>query len=96
MAVYRNKKLLELARNHDCVNCGADDGTVVACHANLLELGKGRGLKASDAGVSFLCHSCHRELDEGDSDRGSKRAFTYEMIAKTLIRLIEEGSLRVK
>jgi ribosomal protein S27AE len=93
---YRNKKLLELARNHDCVNCGADDGTIVACHANLLELGKGRGLKASDAAVSFLCFTCHAALDQGTGDKLDKRSFTYEMIAKTLIRLVEEGTLRIK
>lgn len=93
---YRNKKLLELARNHDCVNCGADDGTIVACHANLLELGKGRGLKASDAAICFLCHGCHANLDTGHTDKLDKRSFTYEMIAKTLIRLVEDGTLRVK
>ena len=39
---YRNKKLTELACGQSCVECGANDGTTVWAHSNLMEHGKGR------------------------------------------------------
>ncbi|MBK6599342.1 MAG: hypothetical protein IPG25_16290 [Proteobacteria bacterium] len=49
---YRNEKLLKACRSMECVNCGADDGTIVAAHQNE---GKGMGLKAPDSRVMSLC-----------------------------------------
>ena len=53
---YRNEKLLKACRSMECVNCGADDGTIVAAHQNE---GKGMGLKAPDSRVMSLCFRCH-------------------------------------
>ncbi len=65
-STYRNKKLLALARGQSCVNCGADDGTVIPAHSNF---GKGMSIKASDATVMFLCVRCHDMLDV-QTDKG--------------------------
>ena len=63
--MYRNEKLLASANGRRCAMCGAMDGTTVAAHSNLLEHGKGRGIKAHDCFVAYLCHRCHTGYDSG-------------------------------
>lgn len=63
--MYRNPKILDNAKWSSCTMCGANDGTIVAAHSNLLEHGKGRGIKAHDCFVAYLCHSCHTGYDTG-------------------------------
>lgn len=93
---YRNKKLTELARDESCIDCGADDGTIVWAHANLLEFGKGRSLKCSDAAGMLLCYRCHTELDQGCTmSKEERRNYQLEMIAKTLVYLLEKGNIKV-
>ena len=83
--------LLRLADGESCVMCGARDGTVVWAHSNLLEHGKGRGLKASDPMGAFLCFACHSELDQGKKlGRQEKRDFILTAICRTHMRLWEE------
>ena len=43
----RNRKFLDLARDQQCVMCGAMDGTIVAAHSNLSEHGKTPDLGAA-------------------------------------------------
>lgn len=62
---YRNRALVKAYRVIPCQWCGADDGTVVAAHANWSEYGKGMGMKASDDACASLCFRCHMELDQG-------------------------------
>lgn len=45
--------------------CRNDPQTVVPCHANLLELGKGKGIKVPDIYTVPGCFHCHYELDQG-------------------------------
>lgn len=91
--MYRNKKLLELAKGRACIECGRQDETVVAAHSNE---GKGMGIKAPDHTIMFLCHRCHIEYDCGRlMTREEKREFAYRNNAKTLRLLIEEGVLDV-
>lgn len=95
--MHRDTKLLKLAKDQSCVNCGADDGTVVWAHSNMLEHGKGRGLKAHDAMGMFLCHTCHSQLDQGTSmTREEKREFTYRNICRTHLKLWDAGLVGVK
>ena len=61
--MYRNKKLTQSAKNHACVSCGANDGTIVWAHSNKYRHGKGRGLKAHDLFGCYLCHICHTSFD---------------------------------
>jgi ferredoxin len=93
---YRNPALTRLAKGQSCVACGAKDETVVWAHSNLLEHGKGRGIKAHDAAGMLLCARCHAELDQGTGmSRAEKREFTLDMIAKTHMRLWESGLVEV-
>lgn len=94
---YRNKTLLEACRELPCQVCGAEDGTVVAAHANYLSLGKGRSLKAADWAVASLCHRCHHEIDQGASLSKLERAQTWDMAhIRTLGEMFERGWLTVK
>lgn len=62
---FRSRKLLDLAEGKPCMNCGAQDGTVVAAHSNLGEHGRGYAHQAHDCFVAFLCWKCHSFLDHG-------------------------------
>lgn len=96
MSNYRNPKLLAAVRTLHCVNCGIE-GTQAA-HSNQLEHGKGTGIKANDSAIMALCvhNGCHFALDNGNQmNKAERREFTYEMIAKTYMRLMEQGKLVV-
>ena len=91
--IYRNPKLLALAKGMACIECGIEDDTIISAHSNQ---GKGMGIKASDSTIMFLCYRCHTELDCGiKMTREEKREFTYRNNAKTLRLLLEEGYLNV-
>jgi len=64
MSNYRNPKLLKLAKDAPCMNCGIMDGTIVAAHSNQLRDGKGTGIKSHDFRCSFLCSMCHARIDK--------------------------------
>lgn len=101
---YRNQRLLSLARDESCANCGAEDGTIVAAHSNLSRHGKGKSLKASDCFIAFLCFRCHSWLDQGSGMDPTERytgsrpdkaeMFTAAMDATTL-RLWESKRVKV-
>lgn len=94
---FRNRKLLDLARDQACVMCGADDGTVVAAHSNLLEHGKGQGIKAHDGMTAWLCHQCHAELDQGKTmNKAEKRELTLTAICRTYQKLWDQNLIEVK
>lgn len=95
--MYRNKKLLELARSRPCVMCGNDDGTTVAAHSNLLEHGKGKGLKAHDAMHAWLCYRCHTEYDQGlQMTKAERREYIMTAICKTYMEMWERELIGVK
>lgn len=89
--MYRNKKLLELARKLPCQHCGIDDGTVVAAHSNQLRDGKGKGIKAHDFRIASLCFKCHSELDQGNKLSKAERIELWEQAHR---RTIEEFFIR--
>ena len=94
--IYRNKKLLEIARNFPCQHCGIDDGTVVAAHSNQLRDGKGKGIKASDYRIASLCFKCHAELDQGKNLSKQERLEMWEEAhRKTIGLLFDNGHLQV-
>ena len=95
--MYRNKRLLELARESYCQHCGIQDGTIVAAHSNQLRDGKGRGLKAHDYRVAFLCSKDHYELDQGYGMAKFERVAMWEEAhRKTIGWLFENGYVEVK
>ena len=90
--MYRNKKLLELARLLPCQHCGIEDGTVVAAHSNQLRDGKGRGLKASDFRIASLCFRCHAEADTSSTLSKVARIEMWEQAHRATIgELFERG-----
>jgi len=95
--MYRNKKLLELARLLPCQHCGIEDGTVVAAHSNQLRDGKGRGLKSSDFRIASLCFRCHAEADTSSTLSKVARIEMWEQAHRATIgELFERGYLVVK
>lgn len=93
---YRNRKLLDLANGAPCMSCGAQDGTVVAAHANWSDFGKGMSHKASDAAIAYLCCRCHTEIDQGASlSKAERRAKWVEASVKTWVWLAESGKVVV-
>jgi hypothetical protein len=81
---YRNRALLDLAHRMPCMACGRDNGTTEPAHANWLEFGKGKGIKAHDCFFAALCHECHAELDQGSSmTKEQKKAFWLSAYCKT-------------
>lgn len=92
--IYRNKKLLEAVREAPCMNCGAQDGTVVAAHSNQLRDGKGRGIKAQDYRIAALCYRCHTEVDQGSKLSKEERLNLWEEAhRKTIGWLFENGHI---
>ena len=95
--MYRNKKLLEIARLLPCQHCGIEDGTVVAAHSNQLRDGKGRGLKASDFRIASLCFRCHAEADTSSTLTKVARIEMWEQAHRATIgELFERGFVVVK
>jgi cytochrome c553 len=95
--MYRNKKLLEIARLLPCQHCGIEDGTVVAAHSNQLRDGKGRGLKSSDFRIASLCFRCHAEADTSSTLTKVARIEMWEQAHRATIgELFERGLVVVK
>ena len=97
MSNYRNKKILDSARDAPhCFGCGKDNhGQVVAAHANWLEYGKGRGIKAHDIFVAHLCNECHYLIDEGNLlTKQEKKDLWDRAFKKTLLWMVQTGILK--
>jgi hypothetical protein len=103
MPNYRNRRLLDLAhRVHTCQACGKwvgteglEDGCEPA-HANWGVFGKGGALKAHDCFHAALCHSCHAELDQGDTmSKDEKKAFWWRAHIATMLLYFTNDWLRV-
>ncbi len=101
---FRCRKLLDLAEGEACANCGAEDGTIVAAHSNLMIHGKGKSIKAHDCFIAFLCHRCHAWLDQGSGmdptelyqgQRYDKDQMFLRAMEKTTLRLWVSGKVRV-
>jgi len=91
--MYRDANLLKLAKGEKCLlqisdDCMGDEGsTTVAAHSNLMEHGKGKGLKAEDCFTVWSCYKCHSLFDQGGSfSKEEKRDIFYA----ALLRQIEE------
>ena len=91
--MYRNKKLLEAARELPCQHCGISDGTVVAAHSNQMRDGKGRGLKADDYRIASMCFRCHSELDQGAKMSREERLEMWEEAHRKTIGLMFEREI---
>lgn len=95
--VYRSVAHLKNVGALDCVCCGRQRRSQAA-HTNLLALGKGRGLKASDALAFPLCApsiidiGCHSQLDQGGVyDKATAAAKQIEWLQTTRTNLQRLG-----
>jgi hypothetical protein len=94
---FRSRKLLDLARDQACVMCGRQDGTIVAAHSNLLEHGKGMGMKAHDGMAAWLCNKCHAELDQGSKmSADQRRDLILTAICRTYVQMWNQELIQVK
>ena len=97
MSNYRNPKLLKLAKDAPCMNCGIMDDTIVAAHSNQLRDGKGTGIKSDDFRCSFLCSMCHARIDNGKELSREERIELWENAhRRTIGYLFTSGHLEVK
>lgn len=93
---YRSPKLLKYAQEAtECMHCGKyNDGSVVAAHSNQLRDGKGKGIKAHDFRIAYLCFHCHHELDQGkDMSRAERIDMWEEAHRKTIEWLFTTGKI---
>ncbi len=81
---YRNKKIRESAKGKACQiqgpNCNGNPETVVWCHSNMYEDGKGGSQKADDIFGAYGCFACHADYDahrisQEDFHRAMKRSW---------------------
>ena len=97
MSNYRNPKLLKLAKDAPCMNCGIMDGTIVAAHSNQLRDNKGTGIKSDDHRISYLCSMCHARIDNGKELSREERIELWEDAhRRTIGYLFTSGHLEVK
>jgi hypothetical protein len=80
------------------MHCGkSNNDDVVAAHSNQLRDGKGRGLKAHDYRIAYLCYVCHLELDQGkDMSKQERIDMWEEAHRKSIGWLCESNRLIVK
>jgi len=102
MSNYRNKRILELAKEAPhCFWCNAENwGQVVACHCNLIEFGKGMGIKAADIPIAYLCGTCHELIDNPPAShhlgRMDRELMFFKAAGRTMKWLADEGYLEIK
>lgn len=92
---YRNRKLLDTAKEMPCMNCGAQDGTVVPAHGNGLMFGRGIGMKSHDCYFAGLCFKCHYEYDFGQMNKDEKQDFFMRAMLKTWMWLWRNEKIKV-
>lgn len=95
---YRNKKLLQLAKDFPyCMNCGSQNcGDVVMAHSNQSRDGKGMSIKAHDFRVAALCYECHMMIDQGKGLSREDRIAVWETAHRaTMGHLFWSGMVEV-
>ena len=87
---HHDRKMLDACRGEDCYlivpgvcRRTPQDPTVVDCHGNWEDTGKGLGLKAADRFSVPGCGPCHYWLDFGTTaTREEKRAVFFDALAR--------------
>lgn len=97
---WESKRLRDSANGESCANCGQQDGTVVGAHGNEGIFGKGKGLKAHDCFLAYLCQLCHDYVDHrnptdrtgvwGDTQADRRECFRRAMFV-TWLRWARRG-----
>lgn len=88
--VHRNAALLEMARGRPCLILFPylvhDPDTVVACHSNLGEHGKGGARKANDEYSVWGCRDCHHLLDQGSYLTAEEKRASFDAAHKRQVQ----------
>jgi len=94
MARITNKLYLKWVSTLPCIECKAEDGTVVAHHlkGRYAPLSGGMGYKASDWLTMPLCFKCHAKIHSGDGDLMDWQGF---FILKTLDKAFKAGIIEL-
>lgn len=103
---YRNRQLLNLAYEFDCMLRfdGCTQGTGEPAHANWPIFGKGMGMKSHDCYFVPACRHCHQMLDQGSQmDREERRmawlrayADFHAILWKRGLIIVNPGLSRIK
>jgi len=99
--MFRSPALLKLARGAPCLLqipgiCRGNAETVVACHGNWAEHGKGVGLKSHDCFIAFGCQECHSAIDGRNKlEKDDRRYYWQRGFERTILYLFENGKLKV-
>jgi ferredoxin len=88
--VAEGSKYLAACRGEPCYlrvfgvcSLNPDDDTIVPCHSNLLEHGKGKGIKAAHEFTFPGCGACHFWLDQSKvPTKEQRRAATLAALAR--------------
>ena len=97
----RSKKLTDAAKGEACTGCGMNDNTIVAAHSNSQHDGKGKGIKAEDIYIAFLCHTCHVAYDQRLQNHSGGLTYIFSQadfdkaMKRTLKRLFEKGVIKI-
>ena len=96
---YRNRKLLDLAYQLECMvqlpGCMGGQASEPA-HSNQSRHGKGGSLKAHDCFWAAACHACHAELDQGRTmTREEKFECWQRAHERTVLALWQRGLIEV-
>lgn len=94
----RMTKIRASARDEECTLrfpgvCNWRTDTTVLCHSNLLEDGKGAGLKAPDTAAAYGCAACHDTLD-GRAPR--PKGLTYEAMIELFKKAVTLTHARLR
>mgnify|MGYP001196370601 FL=1 len=95
---FRSKKLLNMAKDSPyCFSCGkSNERDIVAAHSNQLIDGKGKGIKASDYRVAFICNNCHTLIDTSAKHSKEEKKQLWESAHRATIGwLFTSGRLQV-
>jgi hypothetical protein len=95
---FRSKKLLSMAKDAPyCFSCGkSNEGDIVSAHSNQLIDGKGKGIKASDYRIAFLCSKCHNLVDFSSKHSKEERKQLWETAHRATIGwLFNSGRVKI-
>lgn len=99
---WESKKLRDSAKGRDCTMvspwCNGDASSVVWCHSNHSEHGKGIGVKAHDIFGFYGCGACHVWYDTLSKQQGisneERRHWFQKAHDKSLLIIVTEGVLK--
>lgn len=97
MTMYRNRRLLDVARQAPCCLqvpdvCRSGVDSSVPAHSNMLRHGRGSHLKSHDCYAIGACNECHFWYDFGrTADRAEKQAAFEAGLQRWWRWLVESG-----